>query len=106
MPRVARTAVADTIYHALNRANNRQTIFHSPQEYQHFERLLEEAVEMTGMHLLSYCLMPNHWHLVLEPTTDTMMAEFMGWLTHTHVRQYRIKTNTVGHGHLYRDRYK
>ena len=34
------------------------------------------------------------------------MAEFMGWLTLTHTRQYRLKTQTVGYGHLYQDRYK
>ena len=50
--------------------------------------------------------MPNHWHLVLYPRTDTDLAEFMSWLTSTHVRQYRTKTNTIEYGHLYQDRYK
>ena len=58
------------------------------------------------MRILAYCIMPNHWHLVLYPHTDTVLAEFMSWLTSTHVRQYRTKTDTIGYGHLYQDRYK
>lgn len=106
MPRNARVAVANTVYHVINRANGRLTIFHDDGQYAHFEALLEEAVKTTGMRVLAYCLMPNHWHLVLQPTTDTMMAQFMGWLTSTHTRQYRTITMTVGYGHLYQDRYK
>lgn len=65
-----------------------------------------EAKELTDMRILSYCIMPNHWHLVLHPHTDDLLTEFMGWVTTTHVRQYRTLTNTIGHGHLYQDRYK
>lgn len=106
MPRQARVAVADTVYHVLNRANGRQIIFHTDQDYRHFESLLEEGVEQTDMRILAYCLMPNHWHLILYPRTDTHLGEFMNWLTTTHVRQYRTRTKTIGHGHLYQDRYK
>lgn len=58
------------------------------------------------MRLLAFCIMPNHWHLVLLPQTDTMMSEFVGWLTLTHTRQYRVRTRTIGYGHLYQGRYK
>lgn len=106
MPRKARVAVADVVYHVINRANGRQQIFNTDKDYQHFESILEEAKELTDMRILSYCIMPNHWHLVLYPHTDTVLSEFMSWLTSTHVRQYRTRTNTIGYGHLYQDRYK
>lgn len=106
MPRQARVSVADVVYHVINRANGRDQIFHTDKDYQHFESLLQEAKELTAMRILSYCIMPNHWHLVLYPHTDTNLAEFMSWLTSTHVRQYRTKTKTIGYGHLYQDRYK
>lgn len=106
MPRQARVSIHNTVYHVINRANGRQTIFHTKEEYQHFEELLEKAVALTNMRLLAYCIMPNHWHLALFPKTDTMMAEFMGWLTLTHARQYRVRTKTIGYGHLYQNRYK
>ena len=101
MPRQARVSVGDSIYHVINRANGRQKIFHMEEDYQHFKDLLEKAVELADMRLLAYCIMPNHWHSVLFPRTDAMMSEFMGWLTLTHTRQYRVRTRTIGYGHLY-----
>jgi putative transposase len=106
MPRQARVAAADVVYHVINRANGRATIFHKEDDYQHFEALLQEAKDLIDMRILSYCIMPNHWHLILYPHTDTTLGEFMSWLTSTHVRQYRTKTETIGYGHLYQDRYK
>jgi len=106
MPRQARVSVADVVYHVINRANGRLPIFHTDKDYKHFETLLQEAKDLTDMRILSYCIMPNHWHLVLHPRTDTNLPEFMSWLTSTHVRQYRTRTNTIGYGHLYQDRYK
>jgi len=106
MPRQSRVSIADVIYHVINRANGRSQIFNNDKDYQHFESLLGEAKDLTDMRVLAYCVMPNHWHLVLQPRTDTNLAEFMSWLTSTHVRQYRTKTDTIGYGHLYQDRYK
>lgn len=106
MPRINRVAVGDTIYHVLNRSNGRVTIFNSDDEYRHFESLLSEAKELVDMRILAYCIMPNHWHLVLYPKKDGDMSEFMRWLTTTHVRQRRSKTETIGHGHLYQGTYK
>lgn len=106
MPRINRVAVGGIVYHVLNRANGRVRIFANDADYRHFEGLLEEAVLTTGMRLLSYCIMPNHWHLVLYPERDQDMGLFMHWLTTTHVRQRRAFTETIGHGHLYQGAYK
>ena len=106
MPRVRRTDIGGHIYHALNRANARVQIFDSDKDYQLFENLLEEAVEKFGMRTLSYCIMPNHWHLVLYPKQDGDLARFMGWLTNTHTRRWHTRKGTIGQGHLYQGRYK
>lgn len=101
-----RVAVGGIPYHVINRANGRSQIFHTDKDYIHFESLLLEAVELTGMSILSYCIMPNHWHLVLYPQQDGDMSEFMRWITTTHVRQRRTQTKSVGDGHLYQGAYK
>ena len=101
-----RVAAGDTVYHVLNRANGRVQIFHTDADYKHFESLLLEGVGLVGMRILSYCIMPNHWHLVLYPRNDGDMSEFMRWVTTTHVRQRRTKTKSVGEGHLYQGTYK
>jgi putative transposase len=106
MPRVERTDVGGYVYHVLNRANARIPIFEGDRDYQLFEHTLEEAVERHDMRLLSYCLMPNHWHLVPYPKKDGDLARFMGWLTNTHTRRWHAEKDTIGQGHLYQGRYK
>jgi putative transposase len=106
MSRIRRTDVGGFVYHVINRANARVTIFYNDNDYQNFEVILEEAVAMFDMRLLSYCIMPNHWHLVLYPRNDGDLAKFMGWLTNKHARRWHLEKNTVGEGHLYQGRYK
>ena len=60
MGRPKRADEAGGIYHMLNRANLREPMFHKPQDYESFEKLLAEALGKFDLSLLSYCLMPNH----------------------------------------------
>jgi putative transposase len=106
MSRIARTDIGEEIYHVLNRANARVQIFDSDKDYQLFENILEEAVEKFDMRLLAYCIMSNHWHLVLFPRQDGDLAQFMGWLSNTHTRRWHTAKGTIGQGHLYQGRYK
>ncbi len=106
MPRIERVDVGDNIYHVINRANARVKIFDHDNDYKDFETILEEAVKKFDMRLLAYCIMPNHWHLVLYPRNDGELSLFMGWLTNTHTRRWHTTKGTVGHGHLYQGRYK
>jgi putative transposase len=77
MGRPKRAAAGGWIYHAFNRANARTPIYWSPEDYEAFERVLAEAFDRTGIRLLSYCVMPNHWHFVLWPEHDGDLAAFM-----------------------------
>ena len=106
MPRTTRTDVGGEIYYILNRANARVQIFDDDQDYQIFEKILNEAIEKFDMRLLAYCLMPNHWHLLVHPKQDGDLAKFMGWLSNTHTRRWHTAKNTIGQGHLYQGRYK
>ena len=106
MPRIQRINVGEQIYHVINRGNARSTIFSCNDDYQLFEDLLREAVEKFNMRLLAYCLMPNHWHLILHPYQDGDMIKFMTWLTNTHTRRWHVENKTIGQGHLYQGRYK
>ena len=58
------------------------------------------------MRCLAYCLMPNHFHLVLWPSTDTELSAFMAWLTATHSKRWHAWRRTNGTGHVYQGRYK
>ncbi len=106
MPRIQRTDVGNLVYHVLNRANARVQIFDTDKDYQLFEQILEEGKEKYGMRILAYCIMPNHWHLVLHPVNDGDLKNFIGWITNTHTRRWHVAKKSVGEGHLYQGRYK
>ena len=106
MPRIERVNAGGYIYHAFNRANARVQIFNIDADYRAFEEILKEGVDKFSMRLLAYCLMPNHWHLVLYPHNDEDLSTFMGWITNTHTRRWHTREGTIGEGHLYQGRYK
>jgi putative transposase len=106
MARAPRIDIADYHYHVLNRANARTQIFNTTEDYRLFLEILEETVELLNMRVLAFCLMPNHWHLILKPRVDGDLSRFMARLTNTHVKQYQAKHELVGMGHLYQGRYK
>jgi putative transposase len=106
MPRSNRTDVGGEIYHIINRANGRSQIFNDPADYILFEQLLLETKELVGMRILAYCIMPNHWHLVLQPKNDGDLGIFMHRISNAHTRKVHAKTQTNGSGHLYQGRYK
>ena len=83
MPRRPRASTGKFVYHALNRAVGRATLFECERDYAAFVRVLDQAVERTGTRLLGWCAMPNHWHLLLWPRRDGELSEFMRWLTVT-----------------------
>ena len=70
MPRQARNAPGGLVYHVLNRANGRLRLFKKEDDFTAFERVLKRAHEQVPMRILSWCIMSNHWHLVLWPRED------------------------------------
>ncbi|MGH6896967.1 MAG: transposase [Geminicoccaceae bacterium] len=106
MGRPLRVDVGGYVYHALNRASARATMFESPIDYRQFEQVLQEAQVRTGMRILAYCLLPTHWHLVLWPEADGTLSRFMRWLALTHTQRWHARRASAGSGHLYQGRYK
>lgn len=106
MGRPLRPTSADVVYHVLNRANARRTLFEDDGDYAAFERVLAQACARVAMRLLAYCVMPNHWHLVVWPRRDGDLSRFMNWLTLTHTQRWHQHRHTVGDGHVYQGRFK
>ncbi len=77
MPRTARIAPGGTIYHVLNRGVGKMTLFRSRNDHEAFQRCLVQTLEAVPIRVLSYCVMSNHWHLVLWPQRDGDLARFM-----------------------------
>ena len=97
MPRIPRGQQGGYAYHVINRGNGRATVFHKPQDYEAFLTVLAEARDRHRIKLFAFCLMPNHFHFVVEPQHPTAMSQFMQWLLTTHVRRYHQHYGSSGH---------
>ena len=107
MGRPKRVDLGGYVYHVLNRSNGRATIFRKNNDYEAFLTVASQALErVPGMRLLSYCVMPNHWHFVLWPRADGELSHFLHWLTLTHTQRWHAHYRDIGAGHLYQGRYK
>ncbi len=106
MPRRPRLAAGDLAYHVLNRRVGRLFLFEKPADYTAFEKVLAEAHDQTGTRLAAYCLMPNHWHLLLWPRRDGELSEVLRWITVTHTQRWHAHHKTSGTGPVYQGRFK
>ena len=106
MPRTKRMYTSGVVCHVLNRAVGRAEIFRSAADYAAFERVLAETCDAVPMRVLTFCLMPNHWHLVLWPQADGDLSVFMHRLTMTHTMRWHHARQTAGTGPLYQGRFK
>ncbi len=108
MGRPSRIDVGGYAYHVLNRSVGRRMIFTRDADFAAFEHVLAEALDRAAgdVLLLAYCIMGNHWHLVLRTRRDGALSPFMKWLTLTHTQRYRAAHRSVGDGPLYQGRFK
>ena len=104
MPRTARASVGGWVYHVLNRGNGRADVFHKPEDFAAFVALFEPACERLSMRILGWCLLPNHFHLILWPHGDGDLSRWMQWLLTSHVRRYH--RDYGGSGHVWQGRFK
>jgi putative transposase len=107
MPRVARIVPGGMIFHMLNRGNvSRSQMFEHDRDYETLERVMAETAYRIPVRILAFCIMPNHWHMVLWPRRDGELGQFVQRMTTTHVRRWHLYRQTVGNGHLYQGTYK
>ncbi|WP_010583945.1 transposase [Schlesneria paludicola] len=104
MARTARASQGGYVYHVLNRGNGRRDVFHKDGDFSAFVKLMREAHDKVPMRLVGYCLMTNHFHLVLWPHGDGDLSRWMQWLMTSHVRRYHLHYD--GSGHVWQGRFK
>lgn len=97
MPRTSRASQGGYVYHVLNRGNARGKVFHKDEDFAAFVTLMTQANERVAMRLVGYCLMPNHFHLLLWPRNDGDLSRWMQWLLTSHVRRYHRHYDSSGH---------
>ncbi len=75
MGRTPRRESATGYYHVVTRGNRRQAVFHTPEDYQQYLRLLAVASATYAVPVAHYCLMPNHIHILLRAATRTSVSQ-------------------------------
>jgi putative transposase len=104
MPRIARGLVDGFVYHVMNRGNGRQHVFQKDQDYDSFIEIMSNAQSRHRVSILAFCVMPNHFHMLLKPTKGRELSHWMQWLMTSHVRRYH--RHYKGSGHVWQGRFK
>lgn len=103
MARKLRVEYPGAIYHVMNRGDQREPIFQDDEDREGFLRTLGEACQKTGWQIHAWCLMPNHFHLVVETPLGNLVAG-MKWLLGTYTGRFNRRHRLPGH--LFSGRYK
>ena len=103
MARKLRVQYAGAIYHVMNRGDRREAIFRDDADRRRFLETLAEACAKTGWQIHAACLMPNHFHLVVETPGANLVAG-MKWFLGTYTARFNRRHRLCGH--LFSGRYK
>jgi REP element-mobilizing transposase RayT len=103
MARKLRVEYPGAVYHLMNRGDRREPIFRDDEDRERFLCTLGEACGKTGWEVHALCLMPNHFHLVVETPRGNLVAG-MKWLLGTYTGRFNRRHKLIGH--LFSGRYK
>ncbi len=103
MSRLPRIIVPGVPHHVTQRGNRRQRVFIEDDDYALYKDWLARSCRSNGVEVWSYCLMPNHVHLILVPSDDTGLSRAVGE-THRRYSGY-INARQRVTGHLFQGRF-
>ena len=103
MPRVARVVVPDVPHHIVQRGNRQQAVFFDDGDRRRYLALLAEHSRLFGLSIQAYCLMDNHVHLVIVPSTAEGLGQAMRRMNMMYARHVNYRQGWTGH--LWEGRY-
>src|SRR5437879_3973667 len=103
MPRKLRVEYPEAIYHVMNRGDRREPIFRDEEDRKVFLLTLGQCCGKTDWQVHAWCLMPNHFHLVVETPRANLVAG-MKWFLGTYTARFNRRHKLFGH--LFSGRYK
>jgi len=107
MPRRNIVFIPGEYYHCFNRSKDKQTIFNNDKDFERFYKemlMFEEDLKKNWFRIKAYCIMPNHFHLLLSPGTEKDIPLFMQKLQQGYAKYYNIKYSSPGT--IWQGRYK
>ncbi len=105
MPRRPRVAAATGFYHVVNRSVRKEPLFTQPRDYIAFLAVLRAGLTRYKTPLLAYCVMRNHWHLLVGPLGKERLSRLVQWVTSTHAIRWHRCRGTTGQGPVYQGRF-
>jgi putative transposase len=106
MPRRLRRSLQGAVFHVMNRAVRRTTLFRIPQDYDAFLAVVRDGLRRAGIKVIAYCVMPNHWHFVVICDRIEQVSKWLHWVTTTHAVRWNIARRLRGTGAVYQSRFK
>lgn len=103
MPRKLRVEYSGAIYHVMSRANGKGNIFETDVDRHDFVKTLAETCQKTGFTIHAYCLMRNHFHMVVETPNGNLVAG-MRWFLSAYTLRFNPRHKRFGH--VFSGRYK
>ncbi len=104
MPGRRTTFLAREFYHLYNRGVDRGTIFFTDDNVRYFMRLLMEKAERNAVEVVAFCRMPNHYHLLIRPSSSNTASRFINSLLGSYFQGLNAARHRVGP--LFQGRYK
>ena len=104
MPRRTRSTQTASYFHVINRSVRRAVLFTQPADYRAFLSILGTAMEQHPVRLISYTLMPDHWHLVVGQTDTATLSRCLHWVTSTHSNRLNRHRQCIDPEPLYQGR--
>ena len=96
MGRLPRAIDESLVYHALNRGNNRAVVFADDDDHLDFLQVLAATKQRYPFRLLGYCLMTDHFHLLLRPESGQSISRILHSLTVAHTWRHHERHRHVG----------
>jgi len=97
MARIARVVACNYPHHIIQRGNRRQKVFFSDKDYQEYLRLLSLYAREFALDILTYCLMPNHVHIIAIPKNEKSLARAIGETHRNYTRMVNFRENWRGY---------
>ena len=104
MPRIKRILLSDVCYHVISRGNQRQNVFCCDDDFSHFRKIAWKYKNKFDAKILSYCLMTNHIHLLIDPSDKFAINKIMHGINLAYTKHYNHKYKKCGH--LWQGRFK
>lgn len=106
MPRRFQVGSGGLTFHVINRGVRRLRLFEDDDDYALLVGCIAEAQSLTNIELFAFCVMPNHFHLVVRPEGDTDLTQFMRLMTLRHSKRWHRRHGTRGNGAVYQGRFR